>query len=164
MTETPDYSLVANQISALAEGERYWLPLLSNAAALLDEALADVNWVGFYLGDSLLRGADADVSSSHELVLGPFAGKVACTHILYGRGVCGTAAERDETLRVDDVHAFAGHIACDAASRSEIVVPIHRDGVVVGVLDIDSPLLARFSAADQEGLELCVAAIERLWP
>ena len=140
-----DYGLLAQQLEALSEGEPSWLPLLSNASALLAENLADINWAGFYLAMPLDDGTP-------ELVLGPFQGKVACTHIAWRRGVCGTAAATDSVQRVEDVHAFAGHIACDSASNSEIVIPLHRDGAVCGVLDIDSPSLARFSADDEEGL------------
>ena len=143
-----DYDLLCAQLKGLAEADGWYVPLLSNAAALLYDALADVNWAGFYL----MRDG--------RLVLGPFQGKVACIHIPAGKGVCGTAAARDETLRVPDVHAFPGHIACDSASNSEIVVPIHSGGRVVGVLDIDSPIPDRFSAADQAGLEAFVRALE----
>ena len=136
-----DYMLLCAQLRALGEEERHWLPLLANASALLFEALEDVNWAGFYL----MRGG--------SLLLGPFQGKAACIHIPLGRGVCGTAAERDETQLVPDVHAFPGHIACDGASRSEIVVPLHAEGRVVGVLDVDSPRLARFTEDDRAGLE-----------
>lgn len=148
-----DYRLLAQQLEALSEGEPSWLPLLSNAAALLDEELADINWVGFYL-------VQADEKGAPELVLGPFQGKVACTHIAWGSGVCGTAAAADAVQRIEDVHAFAGHIACDSASNSEIVLPIHRNGTVWGVLDIDSPSFARFSPKDQDGLELFVRVLE----
>ena len=140
-----DYGLLAQQLEALSEGEPSWLPLLSNASALLAENLDDINWAGFYLVMPLDGGTP-------ELVLGPFQGKVACTHIAWGRGVCGTAAASDAVQRVEDVHTFAGHIACDSASNSEIVIPLHRDGAVWGVLDIDSPSLARFTAEDEEGL------------
>jgi len=151
-----DYELLAAQIRSFAEADGWYVPLMANAAALLFDALADVNWVGFYL----LRG--------DRLVLGPFQGKVACIHIPLGKGVCGTAAQRDETQLVPDVHAFPGHIACDSASNSEIVVPIHRDGAlkdlqrgaVVAVLDIDSPIPNRFSEADRVGLEAVVKALE----
>ena len=143
-----DYELLGAQLQSFAEADGWYVPLMANAAALLFDALADVNWVGFYL----LRG--------DRLVLGPFQGKVACIHIPLGKGVCGTAAQRDETQLVPDVHAFPGHIACDSASNSEIVVPIHRDGVVVAVLDIDSPIPNRFSEADRVGLEALVKALE----
>ena len=143
-----DYELLGAQLQSFAEADGWYVPLMANAAALLFDALADVNWVGFYL----LRG--------DRLVLGPFQGKVACIHIPLGKGVCGTAAQRDETQLVPDVHAFPGHIACDSASNSEIVVPIHRDGAVVAVLDIDSPIPNRFSEADRAGLEALVKALE----
>ncbi len=144
-----DYELLREQLESLAESERHWLPLLSNASALLYEALPELNWAGFYL----MEGG--------SLLLGPFQGKAACIRIPLGRGVCGTAAARDETQLVPDVHAFPGHIACDCASNAEIVVPLHRDGRVIGVLDIDSPLPGRFSEADRAGLEAFAAALER---
>ena len=143
-----DYDLLQSQLSSLAEADGWYVPLMANAAALLYDSLEDVNWAGFYL----LRG--------EELVLGPFQGKVACIHIPLGRGVCGTAAKQDETQLVPDVHAFPGHIACDSASKSEIVVPIHSGGRVVAVLDIDSPILNRFSEADRKGLEGFVRVLE----
>ena len=151
-----DYELLGAQLQSFAEADNWYVPLMANAAALLFDALADVNWVGFYL----LRGG--------RLVLGPFQGKVACIHIPLGKGVCGTAAQRDETQLVLDVHAFPGHIACDSASNSEIVVPIHRKGAlkelnrraVVAVLDIDSPVPNRFSEADRAGLEALVKVLE----
>jgi L-methionine (R)-S-oxide reductase len=142
----PDYKLLQSQLSALLAGESDPLANASNFVALLKTAMHDVNWLGIYV----LRG--------DELVLGPFQGLPACVRIAVGKGVCGTAAEKLETLRVDDVHAFPGHIACDAASRSELVVPLIVETRLVGVLDIDSPSLARFSAEDQKGLEdLCAA-------
>ncbi len=126
---------------------------LSNASALLSECLEDINWVGFYLVDD----------SGQKLVLGPFQGKVACTDIPFSRGVCGLCARTAKSVRVDDVHAFADHIACDSASRSELVVPLlDAKGRVVGVLDVDSPKLARFTADDQELLEGAAAVISRL--
>ena len=151
-----DYELLGAQLQSFAEADNWYVPLMANASALLFDALADVNWVGFYL----LRG--------DRLVLGPFQGKVACIHIPLGKGVCGTAAQRDETQLVPDVHAFPGHIACDSASNSEIVVPIHRKGAlkelnrraVVAVLDIDSPVPNRFSEADRTGLEALVKVLE----
>ena len=145
-----DYALLARQIEALAKTDPWYVPLLSNVAALLYDSLENVNWAGFYL----MRDG--------QLVLGPFQGKVACIHIPLGRGVCGTAALEDRTQRVPDVHAFPGHIACDSASNSEIVIPLHRDGAVVGVLDIDSPVPDRFTEADQAGLEIMVKTIEAL--
>jgi GAF domain-containing protein len=151
-----DWNLVRKQVRELASDASHWLPALANVSALLAEHMSDMNWVGFYLAESLL----VEGGSPEELVLGPFQGKVACVRIPWGRGVCGTAADADEMQRVDDVHAFAGHIACDGASRSEIVVPLHAGGEVVGVLDIDSPLPARFGDEDQRGLEACVRVLE----
>ena len=140
-----DYELLCAQLEALAEEDSWYVPLLANASALLYQSMADLNWAGFYL----MRGG--------RLTLGPFQGRTACIHIPPGKGVCGTAAERGETVRVANVHEFPGHIACDAASASEIVVPLQdADGKIRGVLDIDSPLKARFTETDQEGLEkLC---------
>ena len=156
MKRDTDWKIIKSQLEALLEGTDVWVSALANASALLTEVLEDVNWVGFYLTGSVVgQGFGMD-----ELVLGPFQGKVACERIARGRGVCGTALERDETVRVEDVHEFAGHIACDGASRSEIVVPLHAGGRVVGVLDVDSPVLARFDTADQEGLEGCARIIE----
>ena len=143
-----DYKMLTAQVKALAEDEKWFVPLLSNASAVLYDNLEGLNWAGFYI---MRDGA---------LVLGPFQGKVACINIALGKGVCGTAAAKDETLVVPDVHQFPGHIACDSASNSEIVVPIHKDGKVVGVLDIDSPNFDRFSEEDKVGLEEFVKAIE----
>lgn len=145
-----DYKLLAEQLKSLAEDEPKYIPVLSNASALINENLDDLNWAGFYLMDN------------GSLLLGPFQGKVACIRIALGKGVCGTAAKNDETLLVPNVHDFPGHIACDSASNSEVVVPIHKDGKVVGVLDIDSPSLNRFSQADKEGLELFVKTLEEV--
>lgn len=147
--DMPDYKLIASQITSLAEIDRDFVPVLSNAAALLYEALERVNWAGFYLLD---RGS---------LLVGPFQGKVACVRIALGKGVCGTAVQQGKPLRVEDVHAFPGHIACDSASRSEIVLPIRSGGNIVGVLDIDSPEKGRFSEEDEQGLALVVEALER---
>ena len=204
-----DYGLLAKQIVSLAEIDAHWLPVLSNAAALLWDALDDINWVGFYLVDPVTvtgvepdagsgavaeldaapgvepsaapgvepdaaLGAEPDVApeaepdvapSDHEprtpeLRLGPFQGKVACVRIPFGRGVCGTAAETKTSQLVEDVHQFPGHIACDSASNSEVVVPIVKDNQVVGVLDIDSPSVARFTQEDLAGLEQVVKALE----
>ena len=143
-----DHALLCAQLRSLADEDAHYIPLLANASSLLNDALNDVNWVGFYL----MRDG--------RLVLGPFQGRLACVHIDLNRGVCGAAARLDQTQRVPDVHAFPGHIACDAASRSEIVVPIHRDGRVCAVLDIDSPLPNRFTEADQAALEAVVGTLE----
>ncbi|MBR5979876.1 MAG: GAF domain-containing protein [Oscillospiraceae bacterium] len=139
---TPDYRIMAKQLELLAVEDRGFMPVLSNCSALLWEHLEDINWAGFYL----VRG---DI-----LVLGPFQGKVACIHIEKGKGVCGTAWESGETQLVPDVHEFPGHIACDSASNSEIVVPVRKDGKTVAVIDIDSPSFGRFSEDDAEGLQL----------
>jgi len=139
-----DYKLLESQLIALVGDENDALANTSNFVALLYNAMADVNWLGVYV----LRG--------EELVLGPFQGLTACVRIPVGKGVCGTAAAKIETQRVADVHDFPGHIACDVASRSEIVVPLLVDEQLIGVLDIDSPTPDRFSAADQDGIEsLC---------
>ena len=186
-----DYGLLAKQIVSLAEVDAHWLPVLSNAAALLWDALDDINWVGFYLVDlatvtgaglDAALGAEPDAGSgvelgaapgvesdatpsvhepcTPELRLGPFQGKVACVRIPFGRGVCGTAAATKTSQLIEDVHQFPGHIACDSASNSEVVVPIFKDGQVVGVLDIDSPSVARFTQEDLAGLEQVVKALE----
>ncbi len=144
----PNYDLLARQIRELAQEEPWYVPFLSNVSALLWDALSDLNWAGFYL----MRDG--------RLVLGPFQGKVACIHIAVGKGVCGTAVAEDRVQRVPDVHRFPGHIACDSASNSEIVLPLHRNGQVVGVLDIDSPLPDRFSPEDEAGLRKAVGEIE----
>lgn len=145
-----DYPLLCAEIRALGEEDGWYVPFLSNASALLFEALPDVNWAGFYL---VREG---------RLVLGPFQGKPACIHIAFGKGVCGTAFSEERTVRVDDVRLFPGHIACDEASRSEIVVPILKGGKTIGVLDIDSPLTGRFSEEDAAGLEAFVQEIEKI--
>lgn len=155
----PDYGLIAAQIEALAEEDARWVPLLANASALVMDGVDNLNWAGFYLMRPVRAGAAGNVE--RELVLGPFQGKVACVRIAVGRGVCGTAVATDSTQLVRDVHEFAGHIACDSASNSEVVVPIHVGGRVVGVLDVDSPLVGRFGEADARGMEAVVAAIER---
>ena len=158
-----DYGLLAKQIVSLAEVDAHWLPVLSNAAALLWDALDDINWVGFYLVDPATvvgAGSSTPEPRTPELRLGPFQGKVACVRIPFGRGVCGTAAETKTSQLVEDVHQFPGHIACDSASNSEVVVPIFKDDQVVGVLDIDSPNVARFTQEDLAGLEQVVKALE----
>src|SRR6202162_1153214 len=144
----PDlYDDLAGQIDGLLKGETDFTANLANAAAAIYHALPSLNWAGFYL------------SRGPELVLGPFQGKPACVRIPIGKGVCGTAAAREETVLVPDVNVFPGHIACDAASRSEIVIPIVENGELRGVLDIDSPDLARFDVVDREGLEGFVRAL-----
>ena len=143
-----EYIELNERLRALIAGVPHRTANLANAAALLWESLEDINWAGFYL-----REGD-------RLVLGPFQGRPACIEIPWGRGVCGTAAAGDRTQRVADVHAFPGHSACDSASNSEIVVPLRRDGEVVGVLDIDSPLISRFTEEDQRGLEAFAYVVE----
>ncbi len=146
-----DYNILNSQLEALTQDVPYLITNLSNASALLFNSLPNINWAGLYL---MQKG---------KLVLGPFQGKTACTEIAVGKGVCGTAVEQNRTLRVPDVHKFPGHIACDSASNSEIVIPIHKgDGSIFGVLDIDSPVLDRFSETDQKGLEGLVEIIEKL--
>jgi len=140
--------IMVAQLSALVDGVPHFIANLSNASALVYDAMEDINWAGFYL----LEGG--------TLVLGPFQGKHACIEIPVGRGVCGTCVERGETIIVPDVHEFPGHIACDSASRSEIVLPIRRGGEVVAVLDIDSPLPGRFDGSDREILERFVKILE----
>ncbi len=141
------YRELVQQLAGLIDGERDAIANTANAAALLFTQLDGLNWAGFYF------------ARDGELVLGPFQGKPACIRIPIGRGVCGTAAATRETQVVADVHAFPGHIACDAASRSEIVVPLVSDGRLIGVLDLDSPRLARFDADDAAGLEAFAAVL-----
>ena len=143
-----NYELICAQLSALTEDVPYEIANLSNASALLWQELPDINWAGFY---KMVDGA---------LVLHPFQGKPACIRIPVGRGVCGTAVAEDRTQLVPDVHKFPGHIACDSASNSEIVVPIHVNGEIWGGLDIDSPYPDRFTEADQEGLERFAKILE----
>jgi len=143
-----DYKEINETLKALVKDVPYTMTNLANASALLNEKLEGINWVGFY------------TIKDDQLVLGPFQGKVACTMIAFGRGVCGTAVQMDSTQVVPDVHQFKGHIACDSASNSEIVIPMHRKGRVFGVLDIDSPLFNRFSEEDREGLEEFVRILE----
>ena len=147
MTEYPQ---IIRQMQSLAEASADPIALMANTAALLYHGMADVNWAGFYL---VKDGA---------LLLGPFQGKVACVTIPRGKGVCGTAFAKDELQLVPDVHAFPGHIACDSASRSEVVVPLHRKNAVAAVLDIDSPLPGRFTAEDAAGLTALVRAMEQI--
>ncbi len=136
------YRALQAQLGGLLAGEQDAIANAANTSALIFQMLPDINWAGFYF-----------LQSEDELLLGPFQGKPACVRIAVGRGVCGTAVEKAQTMRVEDVHAFPGHIACDAASRSELVVPLIRDGQVFGVLDLDSPLPGRFDADDQAGIE-----------
>ena len=143
-----DYKSMLARLDALVRDVPHPIADYANASALLFETMEDINWAGFYF----LEG--------ETLVLGPFQGKTACIEIPVGRGVCGTAAARNETQLVYDVHQFPGHIACDSASNSEIVVPLRRDGAVYGVLDIDSPLIGRFTQADREGLEAVARLLE----
>lgn len=143
------YSSLSSDLEALLAGERDLVANAANASALLFDALPNINWAGFYL----LRG--------NELVVGPFQGKPACVRIPVGKGVCGTAAAGRKTVLVTDVHQFPGHIACDAASRSEIVVPLLKHDELLGVLDIDSPLIGRFDEADRRGLEQFAATFIR---
>ena len=145
-----DYNALCASLRALIDGVPHKIANLANASALLWGALDDINWAGFYLMED------------GKLVLGPFQGKPACIEIAVGRGVCGTAVEQKKTLVVPDVHAFPGHIACDGASNSEIVIPLMRGGDVVGVLDIDSPLFDRFSEADKAGLEQFASILSEL--
>ncbi|PLT32266.1 GAF domain-containing protein [Bacillus sp. V5-8f] len=140
-TKEENYELVLKQLAALVEDETDRIANLSNAASLLNQFLDQVNWVGFYL------------SAGEELVLGPFQGLPACVRIPFGKGVCGSSALHRKTVRVQDVHLFPGHIACDAASQSEIVVPIIKNEELIGVLDIDSPIKNRFDEMDQLMLE-----------
>ena len=142
------YKELQNQVSALIQDVPYFIANVANISALLFQHLEDVNWVGFY------------IVKNKSLILGPFQGKPACIEIPFGKGVCGIAAKDGATLVVPDVHVFDGHIACDSDSNSEIVIPVHFDGKVIGVLDIDSPLFSRFTKEDQIGLEGIVERLE----
>ena len=145
-----DYAFLCAQLKSLTDGIPYETANLANASALLWQELPDINWAGFYKMED------------GQLVLGPFQGKPACILIPVGRGVCGTAVAEDKTQLVYNVHDFPGHIACDCASNSEIVVPIHVGGKIWGVLDIDSPSIGRFTEADKAGLEQVVAVLEKV--
>lgn len=188
MNKREMYEELTLQLGALFDGCPHVLANLANAAALLNQTMTDINWVGFYLLKSepvlknmyeLLNHGEKGKNSSNEflrtdmdseqeevkeevLVLGPFQGKPACVEIKVGKGVCGRAVARDDVILVEDVHEFAGHIACDEASNSEIVLPIHANGMVVAVLDVDSPVLARFDEEDKEGLLEVVHVIEEM--
>ena len=144
-----DYDFIIQSIKAIIANVDNEISNMANIAAILWEQLSNINWVGFY------------TMRDEELQLGPFQGKTACTRIAVGRGVCGTAVANDETQLVENVHEFPGHIACDSASNSEIVIPIHKGGKVWGVLDIDSPSIGRFNEEDRKGLEAVVAAFEK---
>lgn len=144
------YELVKLQVQGLTEDVPYFIANMSNISALLNDALDNINWVGFYF------------MKNGKLVLGPFQGKPACIEIEIGRGVCGTAVKEDQIQLIQDVHQFPGHIACDSASNSEIVIPMHVNGNIVGVLDIDSPMIGRFTEADQDGLKNIVEMIESM--
>ena len=143
------YALMNAQLQALLSGERDFIANAAQFSAFVYHELEGLNWAGFYL------------VKDDELVLGPFQGKVACVRIAFGRGVCGAAASSRQSQRVEDVHAFAGHIACDSASNSELVVPLIKDGRLIGVLDLDSPRVGRFSEADQRGIEGLAAVLLR---
>ena len=144
-----NYNLLTKQPQSLIEDEQNLIAILSNTSAILNDNLDQINWVGFYLIEN------------EELILGPFQGHPACVHIAIGKGVCGTAVAEDKTQLVKDVHAFPGHIACDANSKSEIVIPIHVNDEIIGVLDIDAPITDRFTNEDKEGLEVIVKVIEK---
>ena len=150
MERNINYDMVCQQLTALVEGIPYEVANLANTSALLWQEMPDINWVGFY---KMEDGA---------LVLGPFQGKPACIRIPVGKGVCGTAVQEAQTIRVEDVHQFPGHIACDSASNAEIVIPIHKNGKLVGVLDLDSPIKNRFTEEDEAGLKKIVAALEEI--
>ena len=143
-----DYNELCARLRALIHGVPHKIANLANASALLYDALDGLNWAGFYFIEE------------DNLVLGPFQGKIACIEIPVGKGVCGASIAQDKTLRVDDVHTFKGHIACDSASNSEIVIPLHENGRVIGVLDIDSTVFSRFTPEDQEGLEAYARILE----
>ena len=145
-----DYDLMCRQAEALAGDSADWVPMMANVSAMIYDALPDLNWAGFY------------IVKDGVLLLGPFQGKVACVRIEKGKGVCGTAWEQDAVQLVPDVHAFPGHIACDSASNSEIVVPLHCGSEVAAVLDIDSPMFDRFSEDDRDGLMKLVQTLEKV--
>ncbi|MCQ9278058.1 GAF domain-containing protein [Staphylococcus borealis] len=144
-----NYNILMKQLQSLIEDEQNLIAILSNTSALLNDNLDQINWVGFYLIDN------------DELILGPFQGHPACVHIAIGKGVCGTAVAENQTQLVKDVHAFPGHIACDSNSKSEIVIPIHVNNDIIGVLDIDAPIKDRFTIEDQQGLENIVQVLEK---
>ena len=156
-----DYDLMVSQLRELTGRESNWVADLANASALLFDSMSDLNWAGFYLVDNDHTDKKSGIEAPRQLVLGPFQGKPACIRIDEGKGVCGTCLKTGRVQRIDDVHEFPGHIACDSASNSEIVLPIRRHDGIVGVLDIDSPSYRRFSAEDQEGLVRFVKVLEQ---
>ena len=148
-TTSTNYNLLSKQLQSLIEDETNLIAILSNTSALLNDNLDQINWVGFYLIDN------------QELILGPFQGHPACVHIAIGNGVCGTAVAQKQTQCIADVHQFPGHIACDAQSKSEIVIPLHQNNEIIGVGDMDSPINSRFTEEDQRQLENLVSIIEQ---
>ena len=156
-----DYDLMVSQLRELTDRESNWVADLANASALLFDSMSDLNWAGFYLVDNDHTDKKSGIEAPRQLVLGPFQGKPACIRIDEGKGVCGTCLKTGRVQWIDDVHEFPGHIACDSASNSEIVLPIRRHDGIVGVLDIDSPSYRRFSAEDQEGLVRFVKVLEQ---
>jgi len=157
LSQSEFYRQTLMQIKAICEGEPNLIANLSNIAAVLYNNMTEVNWAGFYIMAPALN------SEQDELVLGPFQGQAACVRIPVGRGVCGTAVAESKSQLVYDVHEFAGHIACDAASNSEVVIPLMVDGKTVGVLDIDSPAVGRFNEEDLDGLEQVARYVESIW-
>ena len=151
-SDRPDYDLLVRQVTSILEGERDLTANASQFSALVYDTIADLNWAGFYFTVPSKKG------EGNDLLVGPFQGKPACARIPFGRGVCGATAVKRETIVVADVHAFPGHIACDSASASEIVIPVLKDDRLIGVFDIDSPRLDRFSDEDRAGLEAMLAA------
>ncbi|MBD8541531.1 MAG: GAF domain-containing protein [Massilia sp.] len=151
-SDRPDYDLLVRQVTSILEGERDLTANASQFSALVYDTIADLNWAGFYFTVPSKKG------EGNDLLVGPFQGKPACARIPFGRGVCGATAVKRETIVVADVHAFPGHIACDSASASEIVIPVLKDDRLIGVFDIDSPKLERFSDEDRAGLEAMLAA------
>lgn len=151
-SDRPDYDLLVRQVTSILEGERDLTANASQFSALVYDTIADLNWAGFYFTVPSKKG------EGNDLLVGPFQGKPACARIPFGRGVCGASAVKRETIVVADVHAFPGHIACDSASASEIVIPVLKDDRLIGVFDIDSPKLERFSDEDRAGLEAMLAA------
>jgi len=151
-SDRPDYELLVRQVTSILEGERDLTANASQFSALVYDTIADLNWAGFYFTVPSKKG------EGNDLLVGPFQGKPACARIPFGRGVCGATAVKRETIVVADVHAFPGHIACDSASASEIVIPVLKDDRLIGVFDIDSPKLERFSDEDRAGLEAMLAA------